>query len=186
VACCSSHATASRGVHQRGLDLIRARVERGGLVLVAALAGLAGRYPVGGVQHRDALDRADGQVEIRHLMRVLVARGRPDLGEFHAAGVRMRGQVRRYRGGLAFLGLFGLTALDQKLPAGPGVLLVQALDDTGVHLPAEPESGGAFPGPLPGWFSGRGVVGHGPGAAAAALPADEVGHVMACVQGDVS
>ena len=40
-----------RRVHQRGLDLIRARVERGGLVLLAALTCLPGRDPVGGVQH---------------------------------------------------------------------------------------------------------------------------------------
>jgi hypothetical protein len=38
------------GVHQRGLDFVSAGVERGGLVLVAALAGLAGCDPVGGVQ----------------------------------------------------------------------------------------------------------------------------------------
>ena len=89
----------ARGVHQRGLDLVGARVERGGLVLVAALAGLAGGDPVGGVQHRDALDRADGQVEVRHLVRVLAALGGADLGQLGRAGVRVRGQVRRHRGG---------------------------------------------------------------------------------------
>ncbi len=62
-----------RRVHQRVLELIGPRVERGGLVLVAAVAGLPGGDPVGGVQHRDALDRADGQVEVRHLARVLSA-----------------------------------------------------------------------------------------------------------------
>ena len=41
----------TRGIHQRGLDFVGVRVERGGLVLVAALAGLPGRDPVGGVQH---------------------------------------------------------------------------------------------------------------------------------------
>ena len=91
-----------RGVHQRVLDLIGARVERGGLVLVAAVAGLAGRDPVGGVQHRDALDRADGQVEVRHLVRVLAALGRADLGQLGRAGVRVRGQVRRDRRLLPF------------------------------------------------------------------------------------
>ena len=88
----------ARGVHQRGLDLIGAGVQRGGLVLVAVLAGLAGRDPVGGVQHRDALDRADGQVEVRHHVRVRAALGRADLGQLHRAGVRMRGQIRRHRG----------------------------------------------------------------------------------------
>ena len=161
----------ARGVHQRGLDLIGARVERGGLVLVAALAGLAGGDPVGGVQHRDALDRADGQVEVRHLVRVLAALGGADLGQLGRAGVRVRGQVRRHRGGFALLGRLGLAALDQEFPAGADVLLVQALDDVRVHLAAQPERRGAFPGPLPGRFSGRGVVGHGPGAAAAALAA---------------
>ena len=65
--------------------------------LIAVLTGLAGRDPVGGVQHRDALDRADGQVEIRHLVRVLAALGRADLGQLGRAGVRVRGPVRRYR-----------------------------------------------------------------------------------------
>ena len=175
-----------RGVHQRGLDLIGARVERGGLVLVAALAGLAGGDPVGGVQHRDALDRADGQVEVRHLVRVLAALGGADLGQLGRAGVRVRGQVRRHRRGFALRGRLGLAALDQELPAGPDVLLVQALDDVRVHHAAQPERRGALPGPLPRRFSGRGVVGHGPGAAAAVLAAGEVGHVVACVQGDVS
>ena len=36
---------------QRVLDLLRLRVQRGGLVLVAAVAGLPGGGPVGGVQH---------------------------------------------------------------------------------------------------------------------------------------
>ena len=67
-------------------------------VLVAVLAGLAGRDPVRGVQHRYALDRTDGQVEVRHLMRVLAALGRADLGQLDGAGVRVRGQVRRHRG----------------------------------------------------------------------------------------
>ena len=84
------------------------------------------------------------------------------------------------------VGRLGLAALDQELPAGPDVLLVQALDDVRVHLAAQPERRGAFPGPFPGRFSGRGVVRHGPGAAAAALAGGEVGHVVACVQGDVS
>jgi hypothetical protein len=72
------------GVRQRGLELVGARVERGGLLLLAAVAGLAGGDPVGGVQDRDALDRADGQVEIRHLMRVLAPFGGPDLGQLVA------------------------------------------------------------------------------------------------------
>ena len=174
------------GVHQRGLEFVGAGVEHGGLVLVAALAGLAGGDPVGGVQDRDALDRADGQVEVRHLVQVLAALGGADLGQLGRAGVRVRGQVRRDRGGFAVRGRFGRAPLDQELPAGAGVLLVQALDDVRVDQASQPERRGALPGPLPRWFSGRGVVGHGPGAAAAALPAGEVGHVVARVQGDVS
>ena len=176
----------ARGVHQRGLDLIGARVERGGAVLVAALAGLPGRDPVGGVQHRDALDRADGQVEVRHLVRVLGPFGGADLGQLGRAGVRVRGPVRRHRGGFAVRGRLGLAPLDQELPAGSGVLLVQALDDVRVHHAAQAERRGALPGPLPRRFPGRGVVRHGPGAAAAVLAAGEVGHVVARVQGDVS
>jgi hypothetical protein len=102
----------ARRLHQRVLELVGARVERGGQVFIAALAGLAGRDPVGGVQHRHALDRADGQVEIRHLMRVLAALGRADLGQLGRAGIRMRGQVRHDRGGLAILGRLGLPTLD--------------------------------------------------------------------------
>ena len=168
------------------LDLVGARVERGSLVLVAALAGLAGGDPVGGVQHRDALDRADGQVEVRHLVRVLAAFGRADLGQLGRAGVRVRGQVRRDRGGFPLLGRLGLAALDQEFPAGADVLLVQAADHVRVHLAVQPERRGTLPGPLPRRFSGRGVVGHGPGAAAAALAGGEVGHVMAGVQRHVS
>ena len=91
-------------VHQRGLDLIGPRVERGGLVLVAALTRLAGRDPVGGVQHRHALDHVDGHVEVRHLVRVHAALGRADLGQLGRAGVRMRGPVRRHRGLFALVG----------------------------------------------------------------------------------
>ena len=122
------------GVHQRGLELVGAGVERGGAVLVAALAGLPGGDPVGGVQDRDALDRADGQVEVRHLVRVLGAFGGADLGQLGRAGVRMRCPVGRHRGGFAVRGRLGLAPLDQELPAGAGVLLVQALDDVRVDL----------------------------------------------------
>ena len=174
------------GVHQGGLDLVGAGVERSGLVLVAALAGLAGGDPVGGVQHRHALDRADGQVEVRHPVRVLAPLGGADLGQLGRAGERVRGQVRRYRGGLAILGLLGLTALDQELAVWPDALLVQPLNDIRVHHAVQPERRRALPGPFPRRFSGRGVVGHGPGAAATALTAGEVGNVVACVQGGVS
>ena len=88
-----------RGIHQRGLQFVRARVERGAAVLVAALAGLAGGDPVGGVQHRDTLGRADGQVEVRYLARVLAALGGADLGQLGRAGVRMRRPVGRNCGG---------------------------------------------------------------------------------------
>jgi hypothetical protein len=118
-------------------------------------------------------------------MRVFGSRGGADPGQLGRAGVRARGQVRRYRGGLAVLGLLGLPTLDQEFPAGPDALLVQVFNDVRVHVPAEPERGGALPSPFPGRFPGRGVVGHGPGAAAAALPGGEVGHVVAGVQGDV-
>ena len=87
----------ARRFHQRVLELIGPRVERRRLGLVAVVAGLPGGDPVGGVQHRDALDRADGQVEVRDLMRVLAAFGRADLGELRRAGVRVRGQVRSHR-----------------------------------------------------------------------------------------
>ena len=129
----------ARGVHQRGLDLIGARVERGGVVLVAALAGLAGGDPVGGVQHRDALDRADGQVEVRHLVRVLAARGRADLGQLGRAGVRVRGQVRRDRLLFPLISGLGLAAPDQELPARSDALLVQPLDDVRVHHAGQAE-----------------------------------------------
>jgi hypothetical protein len=82
-----------RRVHQRVLDLVRLRVERGGPFLVAVLAGLPGRDPVGGVQHRGALDRADGQVEIRHRTRVPTTLSRAHLGQLDGTGVRVRGQV---------------------------------------------------------------------------------------------
>jgi len=174
------------GVHQRGLDLVRAGVQGCGVVVVAAVAGLAGGDPVGGMQHGHALDRTDGQVKVRDAMRVLAPRGRADLGQLGRAGVRVRGQVGRDRGGLAVPGLLGLPPLDQELAAGTDVLLVQLFNDVRVDPPAEPERRGALPGPFPGWFSGRGVVGHGSGAAAAVLPAGEVGDVMALMQRDVS
>ena len=174
------HRFACR-VHQRVLDLIGAGVERGGLVLLAALAGLAGRDPVGGVQHRDALDRADGQVEVRHLVRVLAALGRADLGQLYRAGVRMRGQVRRHRLLFPIVGGLGLAAFNQELPAGADVVLVQAADHARVHLAAQPEPCGALPGPLPWRLARRGVVRHGPGAAAVALAGGEIGDVVACV-----
>src|SRR6185437_13768955 len=73
--------------HQRNFDRVGAGVERGGLVLVAAATGLASGDSVGGVQHRHALDRADGQIEVRHAVRVLAARGGADLGQFGRTGV---------------------------------------------------------------------------------------------------
>ena len=143
------------------------RVERGGLFTVSVLAGLSGRDPVGGVQHRHALDRADGQVEIRHLVRVLAALGRADLGQLGRAGVRVRGPVRRHRGFFPLLGRLGLAAADQQLPARPDALLVQPADHGRVDLAGQPERRGALPGPLPWRLPGRGVVGHSAGAAAA-------------------
>ena len=174
------------GVHQRGLDLVGPRVQRGGLVLLAVLAGLTGGDPVGGVQDRHALDRAHGQVEIRHLMRVLATLSRADLGQLGRAGVRVRGQVRRYCLLFPLVSRLGLTALDQEFPAGTDVVLVQAPDHARVHLAAQPKPCGSFPGPLPGRLCRRGVVRHGPGAAAAVLTGGEVGHVVASVQRDVS
>jgi hypothetical protein len=174
------------GVHQRGLEFVGAGVERGGLVLVAAVAGLAGGHPVGGVQHRDALDGADGQVEVRHAVRILAALGRAGLGDLYRAGVRVHSQVRRHRLVFLLVSCLGLAALDQELSAGPDVVLVQAADHVRVHLAAQPEGRGALPGPLPGWLPGSGVVRHGSGAAAAALAGGEVGDVVACVQRDVS
>jgi hypothetical protein len=172
--------------HQRVLELIGPRIQRRGLVPAAAVAGLAGGDPVGGVQDRDALDRADGQVEIRHRVRILAPLGRADLSKLHRAGVRVRGQVCRHRCRFPLVRLLGLAALDQEFPAGPDVLLVEALDRLRVDLAAQPERRGAFPGPPPRWLSGRGVVGHGPGAAAAALSGGEIGDVVAGVQRDVS
>ena len=108
------------GFHQCDLDLIGARVQRGGLILLAALAGLAGGDPVGGVQHRHALDRADGQIEIRHLRRVFAALGRADLGQLHRAGERMRGEVRRLGSSFPFGGRPGAAARSwASSPPGP-------------------------------------------------------------------
>jgi len=174
------------GVHQCGFDLVGADIERGGPVLVAALAGLAGRDAVGGVQDRDALDRADGQVEVRHLVRVLAALGGPGLGQLDRAGVRVPGQVGRHSRGFPLVGGLGPASAYQQFPAGPDVVLVQAADHARVHLAAQPECRGAFPGPLARRLSRRGVVRHSPGAPAAALPGGEVGHVVACVQRYVS
>ena len=161
-----------RRVQQRVLQLIRPGVERGGPVVVAAVAGLPGCDPVGGVQHGDALDRADGQVEIRDLMRVPAAFGRADPGELYSAGVRMGGLVGQNRCLFPFGGRRGLAALDQEFPARADVVLVQAADHGRVGLD----------GPLAERFPGRGVVRHGPAAAAAALPGGEVGDVVARVQ----
>ena len=172
----------ARRVHQRALDLIGPRVQHGGLVLLAAFTCLAGRDPVGGVQHRHALDRVDGHVEIGHLMRVRAALGRPDLGQLGRAGVRMRGQVRRHRSLFMFAGRRGLAALDQKFPARADVVLVQAADHGRVHLATQAERCGALPGPLAGRLPGGGVVGHHADAASGVLARREVGHVVACMQ----
>jgi hypothetical protein len=169
-------------VHHRGLDLAGARVERGSLVELAPFTGLAGRDPVGGVQHRHALDHIDGQVEVRHLVRIRAARGRADLGQLGRAGVRVCRTVRRYRGRFPLLHCPGLAAADQEFPAGSDVVLVQPGDHGRVHLAAQPECRGAFGGPLAGRLSGCGVVGHRAGAASGALARGQVGHVVACMQ----
>jgi len=83
-------------------------------------------------------------------MRVLGPFGRADLGQFGRAGVRMRGQVCRYRGGFAVRGRLGRVPLDQEFPAGSGVVLVQALDDVRVDLAVQPEGRGALAAPLAG------------------------------------
>ena len=103
-----------------------------------------------------------------------------------AATLGLRGQVRRLSSSFPLSGGPGLARLDQQFPAGPDVVLVQAADHVRVHLAGQPERCRALSRPLPGRLPGRGVVGHGPGAAAAALTAGEVGHVVARVQGDVS
>ena len=175
-----------RRFQQRVLELICPGVERGGLGVLVAVAGLPGGDPVGGVQHRHAFDRADGQVEIRYLLRVLAAFGCADLGQLHRAGIRVRSQVRRHRCCFPLVGRLGPPPPDQELPARGDVVLVQAADHGRVHLAGEPERRGALPGPLAGRFPGRGVVGHSPGAAAAALTCSEVGDVVARVQRHIS
>ena len=138
------------------------------------------------MQHRDALDRADGQVEVRHRCGSVPR----SAARTSASSVALAyGCAARYAATALFfplVGGLGLAAFNQEFPAGPDVLLVQTLDDVRFDRAAQPECRGAFPGPLPGRFSGRGVVRHGPGATAAALPGGEVGDVVACVQGDVS
>ena len=119
-----------RRVHQRVLELIGLRVQRGGLVLVAAVAGLPGGDPVGGVQHRDALDRADGQVEVRHRVRVLAE----SLAALAVQIAALRGQVALINQRLDRAGLRGdldlaarfeelaqtvADALDAAAPRGP-------------------------------------------------------------------
>ena len=54
------------------------------------------------------------------------------------------------------------------------------------YLAAQPKRRGARPSPLPGRLARRGVIGHGPGAAAVALAGGEVGHVVARVQRHIS
>jgi hypothetical protein len=66
------HRRAGR-FQRRLLQFVRAGVERGRLGIVAAVTGLPGGDPLGGVQHRDALGRADGQVEVRHLTGILAS-----------------------------------------------------------------------------------------------------------------
>jgi len=116
------------------LDLTGPHVQRGSMSVVAAFTGLAGRDPVGGVQHRHALDHIDGQVEVRHLMRVRAARGGADLGQLARAGIRVRGPVGRHRRGFAFPGCPGRARLDQELSARPDVVLVQRADHGRVDL----------------------------------------------------
>jgi hypothetical protein len=156
-------------VHHRCLDLIGPLVERGSLIVVTAFTGLAGRDPVGGVQHRHALDHVDGQVEVRHLVRVRAAFGRADLGHLDRAGVRMGGQVRRHRGRFPLLGRPGLAAVDQEFPAGADVVLVQPGDHGRIHLAGQTERRGSFAGPLTGRLPRGGVVGHRADAAPGAL-----------------
>ena len=173
-------------VHQRVLELIGAGVERGRRGVVAAVVGLARGDPVGGVQHRDALGGADGQVEVRHPGRALAAFGRTDLVELSLAGAGMLRQVRGHRRLLPFPGHLRLVPCDQLLATGAGALPVQAGDHVRVDLTGQPERGDPFPGPFAGWFPGRGVVRHRPGAAAVLRAGGEVGDVVAGVQRPVS
>jgi hypothetical protein len=113
-----------RRVQQRVLKLIGPGVERGGLAVLAAVAGLLRGDPVGGVEHRDALADADGQVEVLDLMRVAAAFGRADFGELGRAGVRVRGQPGGYSCLFPFGGRLGLPRPDQELPVGADVGLV--------------------------------------------------------------
>jgi hypothetical protein len=53
-------------------------------------------------------------------MRVLAPFGGADLGQLGRAGVRVRGQVRRYRLFFPLVSGLGLAALDQQFPARPG------------------------------------------------------------------
>ena len=173
----------ARRLGQRVLDLLRFRVQRGGFLFVAAVAGLPGAGPVGGVQHRHALDRADGQVEVGHGVRVLAALGGADLGDLGRAGVRVRGPVGGYRRLLAFGGVFPLPFRGEDLAVRPDPLHEQPVEHPGVDLPGQAERlarRGA--GPLAGRFPGGGVVGHGARAPAGVLPAGEVGDVVPGVE----
>jgi hypothetical protein len=139
-----------RRVQQSILQLIRPDVERGGPVIVAAVAGLPGCDPVRSMQHRDALDRAHGQIEIRHPMRIPTTFGRADLGQLGRTGVRMSGPVGQNRRLFPLVARLGLAALDQEFPARADVVLVQAADHGRVDPPVQAERRGSLPGPLAG------------------------------------
>ena len=144
-----------RRVHQRVLDLIRARVERGGLVLVAALTGLPGRDPVGGVQHRHALDRADGHVEVRHRCGSLPR----SAARTSASSVALAyGCAARYAATApaSLRGRLGLAALPG-VPRRADVLLVQAADHARSTWPHSPSAAAPFPAHSPA-APRRGVV----------------------------
>jgi len=85
-----------------------------------------------------------------------------------------------------FRAAFDCLFLTSCWPPGPIPCWYSRAMTSGSTRPDNPRAGATFAGPLAGWFPGRRVVGHGPGAAAVLLAVGEVGDVVARVQRPVS
>ena len=170
-------------IHQCTLDRVGACIQCIGTGGAACIARLHRRDPVGGMQHRHALDRRDRQVKIRHApLRGLGTQPGAELAQLGRGRIRVLAAPGADLPLLGDLITMGLVTAGQDLTVRADVVHEQPVKDLRVHLPGQAQLRRAPPSPLTRRFTGLGVVRHRPGAAASAAVIGEIPDVVAAAQ----